>query len=633
MTQKTIQCRLVASPETRQYLWNLAARQNTPLINKLIEEVVNHPDFEEWRKRGRHSTKVVDSTCSSLKTQPEFSGQPSRFYMSAAKMVNYIFKSWFKIQSRLQQRLSGKQKWLEIIKSDQELIEQCGKDLEAIQKKADQILRQLNQAIGQEGQHKKEGVKRKNQIRAELFKKYNGSKQGLAQYAIAYLLKNGCRIPNKPEDPEKFGQRRRRTELQIQQLQDQIDSRIPKGRDLTGQAWLETLLTATTTAPKDNQEHKQWQDCLLAKPKMAPYPILWETNEDLVWSLDDKGRLCVHFNGLSEHLFKVYCDQRQLPWFKRFLKDQQTRRASKRKHSTALFALRSARISWKESGRKGEPWDTHYLILSCAIDERLWSTEGTEEVRQEKAADIAKILTRLNEKDNLSETQQGYAQRLNSTLEKLDTPFNRPSTPRYKGQENIIAGVSLGWDKPITLAIWNTTTQQVLAYRSLKQLLGKDYPLFLKHRQEQQRQAHNRHKAQRQGKDNQFGTSNLGQHIDRLLAKAVVAIAQQYSAGSIAIPTQDDIREILQAEIDVRAEQKIPGYLEGQKRYTRQYKRNIHKWSFGRLIDQITSKAAQTGLTIETVKQPMYGSYQDKAKGVAISAYESRMEKMVVLAN
>lgn len=51
------------------------------------------------------------------------------------------------------------------------------------------------------------------------------------------------------------------------------------------------------------------------------------------------------------------------------------------------------------------------------------------------------------------------------------------------------------------------------------------------HRREQQKQSHNRHKAQRQSKNNQFGTSNLGEHVDRLLAKAVVVTAQQYRAG------------------------------------------------------------------------------------------------------
>ncbi|MEP0969977.1 MULTISPECIES: hypothetical protein [Cyanophyceae] len=93
MAQKTIQCRLVASPTTRQYLWMLAAEKNTPLINALIQAVVNHEDFEAWRLKGRHPADVVTKLCKSLKNEAPFSDQPSRFYASVEKAVNYIFKS------------------------------------------------------------------------------------------------------------------------------------------------------------------------------------------------------------------------------------------------------------------------------------------------------------------------------------------------------------------------------------------------------------------------------------------------------------------------------------------------------------------------------------------------------------
>ena len=624
MALKTIQCRLVASSETRRYLWTLAAEKNTPLINELIRDVVNHSEFATWRMRGRHPADIVTKLCAQLKSEERFSGQPSRFYASAGKVVNYIFKSWFTIQSRLQQRLSGKQKWLEILKSDDELAEICEHNIASVQKKAAQILDQVDKAINQESDGQNKGIKRTNLIRSHLFKKYHASKQPLSRCATAYLLKNGGKIPSKEEDSTKFAQRRRKVELQVQRLQTQIESQVPKGRDLTGKLWLETLLATTSKIPKDNQEWQQWQARLFARPKTAPYPILFETNEDLVWSCNQQDRLCVRFNGLSGHLFKVYCDQRQLPWFKRFLEDQQTKRDGKNQHSSALFALRSARISWQESDRKGHPWDTHYLTLFCTVDVRLWSAEGTEEVRQEKAVETAKVLTRLSEKGSLSDTQQSYAKRLTSTLKRLDSSFDRPSQPHYQGKPHIIIGLSLGWDNPLTLAVWNAKTQKVLAYRSLRQLLGKNYALFLRQRREQGEQSHNRHKAQRQGKSNQFGTSNLGEHIDRLLAKAVVATAQQYEAGSIAVPKLDNIREILQAEIEAKAEQKAPGSVEGQKRYAKQYKSSIHKWSYSRLLDQVGSRAAQTGLVVETVKQLRQKTASEMAVAAAIAAYASR---------
>lgn len=602
----------------------LATEKNTPLINALIQAVVTHEDFETWRLKGRHPADVVAKLCKSLKNEAPFSGQPARFYASAEKAVNYIFKSWFTLQSCLQRQITGKQMWLTILKSDDELTEICGQDLEAIREKAAQILAQIEKAVETDKTEGSPGKSKKDLVRAQLFKKHDGAKQSLIRCATAYLLKNGGQLPEKPEDPEKFAHRRRKAEIQVQRLQDQIEARIPKGRDLTGQAWLSTLLTATTTVPKDNREHKQWQDKLLAQPRTIPFPILFETNEDLVWSQNQAGRLCVRFNGLSEHTFQIYCDQRQLPWFQRFLEDQTTKRASKNQHSSALFALRSARISWQESDRKGHPWDAHYLTLSCTVDTRLWSAEGTEDVRQEKAAETAKVLTRLSEKGSLSDTQQNYAKRLTSTLDRLNSPFDRPSHPRYQGKPHIIVSLSLGWDNPLTLAVWNAKTQEVLAYRSLRQLLGKDYPLFLRQRREQGKQSHDRHKAQRQGKNNQFGTSNLGEHVDRLLAKAVVVTVHQYGAGSIAIPKLDNIREILQAEIQAKAEQKAPGSIEGQKRYAKQYKSSIHKWSYGRLLEQIASKAAQSGMAIEAVKQPWQQNAKEMAKAVAITAYESR---------
>ena len=170
-------------------------------------------------------------------------------------------------------------------------------------------------------------------------------------------------MPQEDEDPQKFAQRRRKVEIQVKRLQEQIEGRIPHGRDLTGQSWLNTLETATQTVPKDNAEAKRWQDRLLTKPSVLPFPLIFETNEDLVWEKNARGRLCVRFNGLSDYTFAIYCDQRQLHWFQRFLDDQETKRANKNQHSSGLFTLRSARLTlrsarlaWQEGEGNGHPW-------------------------------------------------------------------------------------------------------------------------------------------------------------------------------------------------------------------------------------------------------------------------------------
>ncbi|MGQ4647144.1 hypothetical protein [Lyngbya aestuarii] len=63
MSQITIQCRLVASPECRHQLWKLMAELNTPLINELLKQVQEHPDWENWREKGKIPTGTIEQLC------------------------------------------------------------------------------------------------------------------------------------------------------------------------------------------------------------------------------------------------------------------------------------------------------------------------------------------------------------------------------------------------------------------------------------------------------------------------------------------------------------------------------------------------------------------------------------------
>jgi len=632
MSQITIQCRLVASEPTRHQLWTLMAERNTPLINELLAQISQHPDFETWRQQAKLKAGIVKQLCQPLKTDPRFSGQPGRFYTSAIALVDYIYKSWFKIQQRLQRKLEGQTRWRELLKSDEELVTQSNCALEVIRTKAALVLTPLasqNESIQptktKSKKRKKPQASNSNRsVSKTLYEAYDNTEDILTKSAICYLLKNGCKLPTKEEDLEKFAKRRRKTEIKIERLTEQIASRIPKGRDLTGDKWLETLAIASTTAPQDQAEAKSWQDRLLTDSKSVPFPVAYETNEDLTWSKNSKGRLEVRFNGLSEHTFQIYCDQRQLKWFQRFYEDQEIKRASLDQHSSSLFTLRSGRIAWTEGTGKGDPWNIHHLTLYCTIDTRFWTAEGTDLVRQEKAADIAKTLTKMKEKGDLNEKQQAFVQRKNSTLARIKNPFPRPSQPLYQGKPHILVGVALGLDKPATAAVIDGTTGKAIAYRSIKQLLGDNYKLLNHQRQQKRASSHKRHKAQKDGAFNQCGESELGQYLDRLLAKAIVKLAQTYQAGSIVLPKLGDMRELVQSEIQARAEQKIPGYIEAQKNYAKQYRVNVHQWSYGRLIDTIKAQASKDGIVIEQGEQPIRGSPQEKAKNMAIAAYHAR---------
>ncbi|MEH2091649.1 type V CRISPR-associated protein Cas12k [Nostoc sp.] len=632
MSQITIQCRLVANVNTRQQLWQLMADKNTPLINELLLHISEHPDFGTWRHQGRFPISTVKQVCEMLKADPRFIGQPARFYTSATTLVNYIYKSWFALMKRSQYQLEGKIRWLEMLNSDVELVESSGVSLDSLRIKAAEILTQLvilDNAETQSKNEKKAKKRKKSQnsvsdaLSKNLFEAYGNAEDNLTRCTISYLLKNGCKINDKEEDAKKFAQRRRKLEIQIERLREQLETRIPKGRDLTDAKWLETIVVATHNVPKNEAEAKSWQDGLLRQSSKVPFPVAYETNEDMTWFKNQFGRICVKFNGLSEHSFQVYCDSRQLHWFQRFLEDQQIKKNSKNQHSSSLFTLRSGRLAWQEEEGKGDPWKANHLTLYCSVDTRLWTTEGTNQVREEKAEEITKTITNTKAKGNLNEKQQAHIKRKNSTLDRINNPFPRPTKPLYKGQSHILVGVSLGLEKPATVAIVDGTTGKVLTYRSIRQLLGDNYKLLNRQRQQKHSLSHQRQVAQTLAAPNQFGESELGEYIDRLLAKEIIAIAQTYSAVSIVLPKLGDMREQVQSEIQSKAEQKSE-LLEVQKQYAKQYRVSVHQWSYGRLISIVQSQAAKIGIVIEEAKQPIRGSPQEKAKELAISAYHSR---------
>ncbi len=336
--------------------------------------------------------------------------------------------------------------------------------------------------------------------------------------------------------------------------QNQIEGSRPHGRDLTGEQWLEILTTATTKVPEDNNEARSWQDVLLTKSKSLPFPISIETNEDLKWHKNETGRLCVRFNSLSEHTFQIYGDRRQSHWFHRFLEDREIKKEGKDKHSSGLFTLRSAKLAWKQGKEQNEPWNANRLILYCTVDTRLWSAEGTQQARQEKEAKLLKTLDNMKGKGELSPTQQAFVLKKQSTLVKLANSFPRPSRQLYQGKPNIILGVAIGLDKPATVTIIDGHTGEAIAFRSIKQLLGKDYRLLNRQRQQKQTLSHLRHKAQKRAGDDFYGESNLGKYIDRLIAKAIMELAKQYQVSAIAVPRNEDMREIVQSEIKAKAE-------------------------------------------------------------------------------
>ncbi|MEH2123321.1 type V CRISPR-associated protein Cas12k [Nostoc sp.] len=635
MSVITIQCRLVAEEDILRQLWELMAEKNTPLINELLAQVGKYPEFETWLEKGKIPTEFLKTLVNSLKTQERFAGQPGRFYTSAIALVDYVYKSWFALQKRRKYQIEGKERWLKMLKSDLELEQESQCSLNVIRTKATEILTKFTPQSEQNSNQRK-GKKTKKSTKSKksllfqiLLNTYGETEDSLTRCALAYLLKNKCKISELDEDPEEFTRNRRKKEIEIERLKDQLQSRIPKGRDLTGEEWLETLEIATANVAQNEQEAKAWQAALLRKTADVPFPVAYESNEDMTWLKNDKGRLFVRFNGLGKLTFEIYCDKRHLQYFQRFLEDQEIKRNSKNQYSSSLFTLRSGRLVWLSGEQKGEPWKVNQLNLYCALDTRMLTNEGTQQVIEEKVTKITKILVKQKQKDDLNPQQQASITRQQSTLDRIHNPFPRPSKPNYQGQPSILVGVSFGLEKPVTVAVVDVVKNEVLAYRSVKQLLGKNYNLLNRQRQQQQRLSHERHKAQKQNAPNSFGESELGQYIDRLLADAIIAITKTYQADSIVIPKLRDMREQISSEIQSRAEKKCPGYKEAQQKYAKEYRISVHRWSYGRLIESIQSQAAQAGISTEMGTQPIRGSPQEKARDLALFAYQERQAALI----
>lgn len=634
MSIVTIHCRLIASEPIRRHLWNLMAESNTPLVSELMKLVSQHPNFESWQRRGAVPQKAITDLCKPLREV--YPGQPGRFYSSAILMVLYTYESWLKIQQNLRRRMDGKQHWLNVVKSDPELLELSGSTLEAIKQKAQDILSQFNAENETRSAPNAKKTKKSNSandptLMSYLFKAYEATEDTLSRCAISYLLKNDCKISETEEDSEKFAHRIHRKHKEIEQLEAKLNARLPKGRDLTGEEFLKTLEIATHQISDSVKQAQEWNAILMTRSATLPYPIIYGSSGDLLWGKTAKGRISVSFNGMNKYLkeadpvikewfkahqeypFQLYCDRRQLPFFQRFSEDWQAFQANKDNYPAGLLTLSSAMLTWRECEGIGDPWNVNHLSLHCSYDTRLMSAEGTLAIQQEKSAKAVKNLER--------ETADPRNQ---STLDRLKNSPDRPSRKTYQGNPEILVGLSIGLADPVTAAVVNVVTGNVLTLRTPRTLLGDQYRLLNRHRAQQQRNILQRHKNQKRGVRYQPSESELGEYVDHLLANEIVKLAKQYRANSIVIPNLKHLREILASEITARAEQKCPGSVEAQDKYAKEYRMTISRWSYNRLIENIYSKAQQIGITVESGFQPIRANPQEQAKDIAIATYQAR---------
>jgi hypothetical protein len=392
-----------------------------------------------------------------LKQQPKYDEMPGRFNTSAETLVKEIYKSWFAIQRKKTKQLWDKKRWLKLLKSEQELLEATNLSLSQLQAEAQKIRKREEKKYDK----LKHNENSETEVPKDLFdhffniydeittnyekekKPHLKTKKLIQQCTVVYLLKNQLEFVNQPEDPEKYQRYRRKKEIYIERLKEQLKARLPRGRNLNTRAWNQALEESNRFIYIDddypnnlplnfwlmsklenlaiiiylferfgikNHHAELLQARLLRRENPIPFPVSYNTNTDIYWSKDERGRICVTFNGMKKdgHVFEIYSHSRQLHWFQRFYEDYKLYKQNNNQIPAGLITLRSARLVWKqrEGGESQKPWLTNNLYLHCSVETELWTKEGTEEIRQQKILKTQQKIDKWLEKESLTKNQQ-----------------------------------------------------------------------------------------------------------------------------------------------------------------------------------------------------------------------------------
>jgi|GEM_PF-230087 hypothetical protein len=522
-------CRLCASEETRRDFWQWMEKY-TLLVNELLEKIAEHPQFQEWQKKGDISRKAVREILNTLEKNPCYEGLPRRFYTSAELISCDTYKSSLALQQQRHFQLIGKKRWLQAVESEFELSAITDFKPDQVCAKAGEIREEALQSLN------RQGSKHKSLMGVLLDMHGNTAQAPLNRRAINHLLINELQVTDKEQNLDELSKRLDKKRVEIRRLEEQLTSRLPKGRDPTGQRYLQMLchITALPELSDDLEkleaELDRWsQQQQLPLGKELPYPIRFDSSSDLYWLLksqetsnpsesdnqihqelpksekpqkkhrqQSKERIHVQFKGTKDYTFKIQCHRRQLPLFRQFLIDYQTYKQlpEAERFSEGLFALRSAKLIWRKDDtihgsnkNRGinkqddqlKPWNTHRLHLHCTVDRRLLTAEGTEQVREEKKREVIKKLKGQDQLEEsqlqelgLTKNQISDIKRKCSTLNRLENYSpSRPSTPPYEGQPHIVIGVSFSRREPVAIAVVNVETQEVLECQSAKELLNR----------------------------------------------------------------------------------------------------------------------------------------------------------------
>ncbi len=142
-----------------------------------LNNYLEHPDFEIWKEKGELPQGMVNNLCQPLKTDSRYEGQPGRFYSSAISMVDFVYKSWLKVRKSWTYELKRQERWLSMLKSDEELVKECDLSLKEIKGKATEFINNIK-------------LEEDKNIYTQLFDLYNNSEDVLVQSILVNIAFN-----------------------------------------------------------------------------------------------------------------------------------------------------------------------------------------------------------------------------------------------------------------------------------------------------------------------------------------------------------------------------------------------------------------------------------------------------------
>ena len=166
-----------------------------------------------------------------------------------------------------------------------------------MQAKARQILEQAEQDLEPlPPEVTKKGKKSKRRKKSKSLLKYlldrrDETTQELERRAICHLLRHDLKVIEEEDTPETIQHVIDRKRIEIERLTEQLQSRLPKGRDPSHERFMERLEMAIALpdgSPKhwDPEEFDEWRiQKQIPELNTLPYPILFGSASDLYWDI------------------------------------------------------------------------------------------------------------------------------------------------------------------------------------------------------------------------------------------------------------------------------------------------------------------------------------------------------------